>query len=96
VSTMPMAARPTLPGSRASRLTPQPPGPAPEGKVWSPEHGHWHDASAAAPQVVTTTGNTATPGANFVPAPQPAGPVPEGKVWSVEHGHWHDAPATPK
>jgi hypothetical protein len=23
---------------------PQPPGPAPEGKVWSPEHGHWHDA----------------------------------------------------
>ena len=25
-------------------LTPQPPGPAPPGKVWSPEHGHWHDA----------------------------------------------------
>jgi len=21
-----------------------PPGPAPEGKVWSAEHGHWHDA----------------------------------------------------
>ena len=21
-----------------------PPGPAPEGKVWSQEHGHWHDA----------------------------------------------------
>jgi len=20
-----------------------PPGPAPPGKVWSPEHGHWHD-----------------------------------------------------
>lgn len=20
------------------------PGPAPEGKVWSAEHGHWHDA----------------------------------------------------
>lgn len=20
------------------------PGPAPEGKVWSQEHGHWHDA----------------------------------------------------
>lgn len=20
------------------------PGPAPEGKVWSDEHGHWHDA----------------------------------------------------
>ncbi|CAN5481955.1 hypothetical protein BH23BAC4_BH23BAC4_11510 [soil metagenome] len=24
-------------------LTPQP-GPAPPGKVWSAEHGHWHDA----------------------------------------------------
>lgn len=23
---------------------PQPPGPAPAGKVWSAEHGHWHDA----------------------------------------------------
>jgi hypothetical protein len=21
-----------------------PPGPPPPGKVWSPEHGHWHDA----------------------------------------------------
>ncbi len=21
-----------------------PPGEAPAGKVWSPEHGHWHDA----------------------------------------------------
>ena len=24
--------------------SPQPPGPAPAGKVWSVEHGHWHDA----------------------------------------------------
>jgi len=23
---------------------PQPPGPVPAGKVWSTEHGHWHDA----------------------------------------------------
>jgi hypothetical protein len=22
---------------------PQPKGPVPEGKIWSPEHGHWHD-----------------------------------------------------
>lgn len=22
---------------------PQPPGEPPAGKVWSPEHGHWHD-----------------------------------------------------
>lgn len=27
--------------------TPQPPGEAPPGKVWSPEHGHWHDAAPA-------------------------------------------------
>lgn len=26
-----------------------PPGPAPEGKVWSYEHGHWHDALPAFP-----------------------------------------------
>jgi hypothetical protein len=24
---------------------PQPPGPAPAGKVWNEEHGHWHDAN---------------------------------------------------
>lgn len=30
--------------NQARPNTPQPPGPAPEGKVWSPEHGHWHDA----------------------------------------------------
>lgn len=28
---------------------PQPAGPVPPGKVWSPEHGHWHD------QITTTT-----------------------------------------
>jgi hypothetical protein len=27
---------------------PQPPGPVPPGKVWSTEHGHWHDAPAPA------------------------------------------------
>ena len=34
---------------------PQPPGPVPEGKVWSTEHGHWHDVPAT-----TTVGATAT------------------------------------
>jgi len=30
---------------------PQSPGEAPPGKVWSPEHGHWHDAATGqAPQ----------------------------------------------
>ena len=51
-------------------------------RVWSSEHGHWHDVGAE--------GEKGTPG------PQPAGPVPAGKVWSIEHGHWHDAsPAAP-
>jgi hypothetical protein len=61
----------------------QPPGPAPEGKVWSPEHGHWHDAPGTTP--------ASTPGQL---TPQPPGPAPEGKVWVPEHGHWHDAPKT--
>ena len=61
---------------------PQPAGPVPPGKVWSAEHGHWHDAS---PQ--PTKENPIT--MNVRNVPQPPGPVPEGKVWSTEHGHWH-------
>ena len=34
-----------LPDAAAPKTpVPQPPGPAPAGKVWSAEHGHWHDA----------------------------------------------------
>jgi len=58
-----------------------PPGEAPPGKVWSAEHGHWHDAT-----------QSALPQTTRQPTPQPAGAVPEGKVWSAEHGHWHDEP----
>jgi len=86
--------------------TPKPPGPAPEGKVWSAEHGHWHDApgttAGAAPQLTPAPGGslapaTPAPQPGSPPAlkPQPDGPAPEGKVWSAEHGHWHDAPAPP-
>jgi len=32
----------------AATLVPQPPGDAPPGKVWSPEHGHWHDITPGA------------------------------------------------
>ena len=73
----------------ASGGTPQP-GPAPEGKVWSPEHSHWHDA----PGVQTTINPAAQPaGQTAKPlTPQPDGPAPEGKVWSAEHGHWHNDP----
>lgn len=57
----------------------RPPGPAPEGKVWSDEHGHWHDSSGSASDFATKF------------TPQPPGPAPDGKVWSSEHGHWHNA-----
>jgi len=56
-----------------------------QGKVWSPEHGHWHDiptASRTLPQA--STGLTL----------QPPGSSPPGKMWSPEHGHWHNAPET--
>ena len=80
----------------ASRNVPTSPRQAASGtgRVWSQEHGHWHDASGkeasspvpqATPQQqpnVVTTGNT----------PQPPGPAPAGQVWSKEHGHWHAAP----
>lgn len=57
--------------------------PAPPGKVWSVEHGHWHDA----PSIPTST----TPSSVLNELqPQPPGAVPPGKVWSPEHGHWHD------
>jgi len=73
-------------------MQPQPPGPAPEGKVWSPEHGHWHDIQAgdAAPHQINPISTPAP--RTFTPAPQPAGPAPEGKEWSTEHGHWHNIP----
>ena len=71
------------------------PGPAPEGKVWAPEHGHWHDAPGTA--TVTTSASALDIQPVQAPtqfSPQPPGPAPEGKVWVPEHGHWHDAPGT--
>ena len=62
-----------------------PPGPAPPGKVWSPEHGHWHDGATVSP---------ATTPRSVLNKPQtqpPPGEAPPGKEWSPEHGHWHDA-----
>jgi hypothetical protein len=55
----------TTPAAAQGQFTPapQPPGEAPPGKVWSPEHGHWHDAPA---------------GVTPVPAPaSPAPSVPQ-------------------
>lgn len=79
--------------TRVGGLTPKPPGPVPPGKVWSIEHGHWHDIAAPGGQTFSTTGNPTSPAtAPVAPTPQPPGSAPEGKVWSPEHGHWHDAP----
>jgi|ETNmetMinimDraft_16_1059900.scaffolds.fasta_scaffold44073_2 hypothetical protein len=60
------------------------------GQVWSPEHGHWHDAPATSTPLSTPL----DPQSPTVPTTEPPGPAPPGKVWSSEHGHWHDAPAT--
>lgn len=69
-----------------------PPGPAPPGKVWSSEHGHWHDA----PGTAGTSSQPTNPAQSArQPVPQPPGPVPPGKVWSSEHGHWHDEQPDP-
>ena len=89
---------PAAQGQTGTPGAPQPPGPAPEGKVWSVEHGHWHDAPGQTAQpagTVPTAGQGTGQGVQPAPAqpgsPQPPGPAPAGKVWSVEHGHWHDA-----
>lgn len=80
------ALAPTAGASRATTPRPQPPGPVPAGKVWSVEHGHWHDAAPPGAQPTRENPITMTP-RNM---PQPPGPVPPGKEWSPEHGHWHD------
>ena len=59
---------------------------APPGKVWSEEHGHYHDINTNQSSFPSVNSNNQ----NNLNVPQPEGPVPEGKVWSKEHGHWHD------
>lgn len=82
-STMPVA----IPGS------PQPAGQAPAGKVWSVEHGHWHDAVPAANSAIQIqaedlpSGLVATPGTR----PDRGTPPEPDATWSEEHGHWHKA-----
>ena len=62
----------SLPAAQQSTGVPQPPGEAPPGKVWSPEHGHWHDAPGA---VTFPAPVTATPATTLTPAPAPATPA---------------------
>jgi len=70
--------------------SPQPPGPAPEGKKWNVEHGHWHNIVTDKKPVIPSTAKTGPATPQKVPTPQPPGPVPEGKVWNEDHGHWHN------
>lgn len=51
------------------------PAEAGDGRVWSAEHGHWHDSSGREP-----AGPSSGAASN--------GPGP-GKTWSPEHNHWH-------
>lgn len=89
----------TVPGitpAGAAALAPQPgaPSAAPEGKVWSNEHGHWHDKAPVNPVKI----EMATPqrsGTLQQPSRAAAGPA-AGQVWSEEHKHYHPASsATP-
>ena len=61
----------------------KPEGEAPPGKVWSAEHGHWHDAKN--PHDAFTADKEKSRDQL-----QRQGEIPPGKVWSPEHGHWHD------
>lgn len=85
IRNFPLPGVPSVPTQTSS----QPPGPAPPGKVWSPEHAHWHDAPGTTPIAIPDFQAPSTPTQNV---PQPPGEAPAGKVWSPQHGHWHDAP----
>ena len=61
----------------------KPKGTAPPGKVWSAEHGHWHDAKN--PHDAFTEDMEKSKGQL-----QRQGETSTDKVWSAEHGHWHD------
>ena len=82
LTTTNVAPLPVMPRAAETSGYQQPPGQAPPGKVWSPEHGHWHDINP-------NTSPTSLPLNNALQQ-QPPGEVPPGKVWSPEHGHWHD------
>ena len=61
----------------------KPEGEALPGKVWSAEHGHWHDAKN--PHDAFTADKVKSRDQL-----KRQGKTPPGKVWSPEHGHWHD------
>jgi hypothetical protein len=78
----PLAQSITTPARQQFTPAPQPPGEAPPGKVWSVEHGHWHDAPVAptipapAPATVTPAPATVTLSPLTTPVPAPATVTP--------------------
>jgi len=60
-----------MPPQQQFTPAPQPPGEAPPGKVWSAEHGHWHDAPGALTMPALTPLTPET-----TPAPAPATVIP--------------------
>jgi len=85
--TVPVTTSPLLNQGRTSN-TSKPSGPAPPGKVWSQEHGHWHDAPVSKSLTPKLLGKE---GVNKITVPPiDKNKPPEGKVWDEEHGHFHD------
>ena len=84
---VPVTASPLLnQGGTSSKSKPS--GPAPPGKVWSQEHGHWHDAPVSKSLTPKILGKNEV---NKITVPkQDKNNPPEGKVWNEEHGHFHD------
>src|SRR4051794_29813421 len=66
--TPPTFALPTMQRQQQFVPAPQPPGEVPPGKVWSVEHGHWHDNPGDLRALVPTL-PTVTPAATRTPAP---------------------------
>ena len=78
----------------SNSLTPvkaaKPSSPAPPGKVWHEEHGHYHDIP------IQNNSSSLRLNNNIASSPiskaRPSAPAPPGKIWHEEHGHYHDAP----
>ena len=58
-----------------NKLTKKPEGKVPPGKVWSAEHGHWHDSPIS---ILENKRNSSIEKHN------------DGKVWNADHGHYHE------
>lgn len=75
------ASKPYQPQKKIGKNKPD--GEAPNGKVWSTEHGHWHDAKNPHDAITSDMRKSKD-------QLKRQGETPSGKVWSPEHGHWHD------